>query len=65
MRLGKKLKFVLGRVENTVGKGENAGLPAFSPFPAMFSKGLLRNLFTREFIASPSFGAFSALIIIL
>ena len=26
------------RVENTVGKGENAGLPAFSPFPTVFSK---------------------------
>ena len=33
-----KLKFVLGRVENTVGKGEKCWLPAFSPFPAMFSK---------------------------
>ena len=27
------------REENIVGKGENAGLPAFSPFPTMFSKG--------------------------
>ena len=26
------------RVENTVGKGENADLSAFSPFPAVFSK---------------------------
>ena len=32
-------KFLLGRVEDIVGKGENAGLPAFSPFPTMFSKG--------------------------
>ena len=32
------IKFVLDRVENVV-KGENAGLPAFSPFPTMFSKG--------------------------
>ena len=31
-----KLKFVLGRVENFVGKGENAG--SFSPFPTMVSK---------------------------
>ena len=31
-----KLKFVLGRVENIVVKGENA---VFSHFPAMFSKG--------------------------
>ena len=32
-----KLKFVLGRVEDIVKKGENA----FSPFPTMFSKGFL------------------------
>ena len=36
---------VSDRVENIVGKGENAGyqhfllFPAFSPFPTMFSKG--------------------------
>ena len=37
----KKLQFALGRIQNIVGKGENAGyhLPAFSPFPTMFSKG--------------------------
>ena len=28
-----KLKFVLGRVENTVGKGENAGYQHFLLFP--------------------------------
>ena len=40
-----KFKFVLGRVENIMGKGENAGYqhfllipPAFSPCPTMFSK---------------------------
>ena len=33
-----KLKFVLGRAGKTVGKGENAGNPAFSPFPTMFQK---------------------------
>ena len=33
------LKFVLGRVENTVGKGENAGYQHFLLFPTMFSKG--------------------------
>ena len=32
------LKFVLEMVENIVGKGGNAGLPAFSPFPTMFSE---------------------------
>ena len=26
-------------LENLVEKGENAGYPAFSPFPARFSKG--------------------------
>ena len=34
-----KLKFVLGRVENIVGKGEKCWLPAFSCFSTMFSKG--------------------------
>ena len=33
-----KLKFVLGSMENIVGKGKKCWLPAFSPFPAMFSK---------------------------
>ena len=37
--------FILEQVENIVEKGENTGyqcwLPAFSPFPTMFSKGLL------------------------
>ena len=32
--------FVFDRLENTVGTGENAGKPAFSPFPTMFSTGL-------------------------
>ena len=36
-----KSKFDLHRVENIVRKGENAGLPAFSPFPTMFSKGFI------------------------
>ena len=32
MNVTKNLKFGLGRVENMVGKGENA-IPTFSPFP--------------------------------
>ena len=32
----KKLKFVLGRVENIVGKGENAGYQYFLLFPRCF-----------------------------
>ena len=33
-----KLKFVLGRVENVVGKGENAGYQHFLLFPQCFQK---------------------------
>ena len=33
-----KQKFFSGWVENIVGNGEKCWLPAFSPFPAMFSK---------------------------
>ena len=29
---------VSDREENIIGKAENAGLPAFSPFPTLFSK---------------------------
>ena len=32
------LKFALGRVENIVGKGENAGYQHFSLFPLCFQK---------------------------
>ena len=35
--MAENLKYVLGRVENIVGKGEKGWLPAFSPFPTMFS----------------------------
>ena len=42
----KKLKFVLGKVENIVGKGENAGYQHFLLFPQHFQKvsytGLLK-----------------------
>ena len=33
-----KLKFVLGRLENIVGKGENAGYQYFLLFPKYFQK---------------------------
>ena len=36
--LAEKLKFVLGRVENNVGKGENAGYQHFLLFPQCFRK---------------------------
>ena len=37
-KLTEKLKFVLGRVENIVGKGENAGYKHFLLFPQCFQK---------------------------
>ena len=33
------------RLENIVGKGENAGYQHFSPFPTMFSKGFFLKVF--------------------
>ena len=35
------MKFLLYRVENSVGKGENAGYQDFLVFPTMFSKGFV------------------------
>ena len=40
-----KLKFSLGRVENVVGKGENAGYQHFLLFPQCFQK----DTFSRAF----------------
>ena len=39
--MNEKFKFVFGRVENIVGKRRKCWLPAFSPFPTMFSKGVV------------------------
>ena len=39
--LAEKQKFVLERVENIVGKRRKCWLPAFSPFPTIFSKDFL------------------------
>ena len=43
MKLAKMKNFVFGRVENIVGRGENAGYQYFFLFPTMFFK----KLFTR------------------
>ena len=37
-KLNKKFKFGLGRIENIVGKGENAGYQHFLLFPQCFQK---------------------------
>ena len=42
MNLNEKLKHVLVRIENIVGIRENAGLPAFSSIPTMFSRAFKR-----------------------
>ena len=46
INLAEKLKFVMGRVQNIVGKGENAGYQHFLLFPQCFLKasctGLLK-----------------------
>ena len=39
--MAQMIKFPFDVLENIVEKGENAGLPAFSPFPSMFSKSFL------------------------
>ena len=36
INMTEKMKFVLERVENIVGKGENAGYQHFLPFPQCF-----------------------------
>ena len=38
--MAKKLKFILGKVENIVGKGENDGYEHFLLFSTMFSRFL-------------------------
>ena len=38
INVSEKMKFVFGRVENILGKRRKCWLPAFSPFPKMFSE---------------------------
>ena len=38
INVNQKLKFDMGRVENTVGKGENAGYQHFLLFPQCFQR---------------------------
>ena len=41
LNVNRKLKFAFGRVENIVGKGENAGYQHFLLFPQCFQKAFL------------------------
>ena len=45
-----KLKLVLGRVENIVGKGENAGYQHFLLFPLCFQKAFFSGLLKVRFV---------------
>ena len=50
LNVNQKLEFVLGKVENIVGKGENAGYQHFLFFPEWFSKGyFLRAIKSRDY----------------
>ena len=44
LNLAKKLEFELGRVENIVGKGENAGYQHFLLFPRFQKASMLESL---------------------
>ena len=44
LNVTQKLKFILGRVETIVGKRRKCWLPAFFPFPTMFSNGFLNRV---------------------
>ena len=44
INVNQKLKSDMGRIENIVGEGRKQWLPAFSPFPTMFSKSLFHRV---------------------
>ena len=53
-----KLKLVLKRIENAVGKGKKLWLPSFSPVPSMFSKGVFFKVVkSRDYHTMPHFDA--------
>ena len=49
-----KLKFLLGRVENIVGKGENAGYQHFILFLKFFSKGFITRVVKSRYCVEKS-----------
>ena len=64
INVSEKLKFVLGWVENIVGKGEHAA-PAFSPLPTMFSKGsIYRIVKSRDCVIKSSCNTFTIPLIV-
>ena len=53
LNLYQTLKFALGRVENIVGKGENAGYQDFLLFPQCFQKAASPGLILFVDVSSP------------
>ena len=53
-----KLKFILGREENIVGKGENAGYQHFLLFPQMFFKASFLRVKNRTWVQSRKYALF-------
>ena len=51
--LAQKLKFVLGRVENIVGKGDNAGYQHFLLFQQCFQKSSILGSLTHSHTMTP------------
>ena len=65
LNVTQRLKFVIGKVENIVGKGENYGYQPFLLFPTMFSKGYFLRVFKvgiawKEFIRLNQFESIAA-----
>ena len=50
LNLAEKLKFVFGRVENIVGKGQNAGYQHFLLFPQCFQKAFSSGLLNVKMV---------------
>ena len=50
MSATEKFKFVLGKVENIVGKGENAGYQHFLPFPQCFQMAFFQRSLEVEIV---------------
>ena len=56
LKVAKMRISLFDRVENTVGKGEKCWLPAFSPFPTVFSKAFFcKFVKSRDYVVKSEF----------
>ena len=58
MSVTQNLEFVLGKVENILGKGENAGDQHFLLFPKFFQKPLFSESLKVKIVWLPAFSPF-------